>query len=115
MLWQSSKKMSKQPQGVSERFRKKINASFCGFIRFLRVGERWKKKAKKGLSSVGKLFRIMSRAALCSAELYSTYFLFSKNVDLKTELSFYHCSLHCTKLELCEVALGWFSGICFCF
>ena len=74
-----------------------------------------KKKAQKGLSSVGKLFRIMTRAALCSAELCSTYFHFSKNIDLKTELSIYHCSLHCTKLELCEVALGWFSGICFCF
>jgi hypothetical protein len=58
---------------------KKINLFLLLFL-FLRVGERWKKKAKKGLSSVGKLFRIMSRAALCSAELYSTYFLFSKNV-----------------------------------
>jgi hypothetical protein len=46
----------------------------------------------------------MSQAALCSAELYSTYFLFGKNVDLKTELSIYHYTLHCTKLELCEVA-----------
>jgi len=46
MWWQSSKKMSKQPQGVSGRFRKKINASFLDFIRFW-VGERWQKKGKK--------------------------------------------------------------------
>jgi len=57
----------------------------------------------------------MSRAALCSAELCSTYFLFSKNVDLKTELSIYHCSLHCTKLELCEVALAGFLAYVFVF
>jgi hypothetical protein len=107
--------MSKQPQGVSGRFLKKNKCFFFGFYPLFGWVSVGKKKAKKGLSSVGKLFRIMSWAALCSAELYSTYFLFSKNVDLKRKLSIYHCSLHCTKLELCEVALGWFSGICFCF
>ena len=68
----------------------------------LKAGEKGKKRAF-ALDAISH--NVPGRLVQC--RLPCDDFLLKKNSNIKNKLSFYIFPLHCTNLELCEVAMGW--------